>query len=118
MHVQELQNENATLREENALLLAAHATAAAPTPPRQGQGQQPAVVQVRTWWGHLQALIHRNARTDSGSSEEAAAVVVKDLKALFDVYPEVLRAMLTEGNVVLLCNQLHCPPHLRCAAPL
>lgn len=76
-----------------------------------------AVGKVRTWWGDLHAVCRcADAHSSGGEwdSEAAADAFVGELKVLFEAYPELLRVMLTDGHVAALCNQLHCPPDLRC----
>lgn len=141
--VQELQDQNNALREEvdalRAALHSAQCASAAPNVPVPVQPAAPstpvggsaaaslhadrevlpeAVHKVRAWWGDLQAVCRTaQAHSSSGGAEtEAAAAVGGDLKVLFEAYPELLRAMLTDGHVAALCNQQHCPPELRCAA--
>ena len=71
-----------------------------------------AIVKVRQWWSDLQAICPSAEAHTNGSQQDAEAVV-RDLKALFEAYPDLLRSMLVDGHVAALCNQLHCPPDLR-----
>lgn len=73
-----------------------------------------AIVTVRQWWSDLQAICPSADAHTNGSQQDAEAVV-RDLKALFEAYPDLLRSMLVDGHVAALCNQLHCPPDLRYA---
>lgn len=139
--MQELMDQNVALRAKRAALHAelhaAHAAGVLPPMPINaplepaadpvqqptsvaiGQdtlGEEEAVMQARKWWVVLQEVCH-DVQAQHVSMRSAVGVV-GDLKALLEVYPGILHGILAGGHTAALCNHLHCPPHLRCAAPL